>query len=57
VEVPGREMARKLKFYERSQEVIENKGPDFLKANRLMKTNQLAHESQEVIDEEAFTPV
>jgi hypothetical protein len=38
------------KFYERSQEVVENKGPRFRKAKRYMKTKQLAAESQEVVD-------
>jgi hypothetical protein len=41
---------KKSKIYERSQEVVENKGPDFLKAKRSMKTNKLDDESQEVID-------
>jgi hypothetical protein len=41
-------------FYERSQEVIENKGPDFSKAKRCMKTNELTAESQEVIDGQRF---
>jgi hypothetical protein len=30
-----------FKFYERSQEVVENKGPDFLKAKMSMKINGL----------------
>jgi hypothetical protein len=47
--------AEKSKIYERSQEVVENKGPHFSKAKRSMKTNELNAESQEVIDGQGFT--
>jgi hypothetical protein len=43
-----------LKIYERSQEVVENKGPRFWKAKRSMKTKELEAESQEVIDGQGF---
>jgi hypothetical protein len=37
---PGRR--KKLEIYERSQEVVENKGPRFRKAKRSMKTKELS---------------
>jgi hypothetical protein len=42
--------AKILKIYERSQEVIENKGPHLWKAKRSMKTKRLDPESQDVAD-------
>jgi hypothetical protein len=45
-----------LKFYERTQEVVENKGPGFWKANRSMKTNKLDDQSQEVIEGQSLKP-
>jgi hypothetical protein len=45
-----------LKIYERSQEVIENKGSRWWKAKRSLKTKKLTAESQEVIDGKRFNP-
>jgi hypothetical protein len=39
-----------MQIYERSQEVVENKGQHLLKAKRYMKINELSGESQEVVD-------
>jgi hypothetical protein len=42
--------AKILKFYERSHQVIENKGSHLRKATRLMKIQELSIKSQEVIE-------